>query len=141
MLGWSFRGSTRPSNYYLALVTDASAPDATTVTMSELTEIAAGNGYTAGGIELDANSTDFDTLTQDDSGEQAYIQVRDVSWTASGGSIPSSGSGASYIVLTDDNATLANREVLAFWTLGTARTITVGRSMPLSDLELYLSQP
>ncbi len=141
MLSWAFRGATRPSSFYLALVTDATPPTVGTVTLGTLTQITAGNGYTSGGIQLTANSTDFDTLTQDDAAGQAYIQVRDVSWTASGGSIPPSGSGASYVVLTDDNATVNSREVLGYWSLGSARTITVGRSMPLSDLELYLAQP
>ena len=40
-----------PESLYVALVTDA--PDYSTSTFGELTEIAAGNGYTAGGKEVE----------------------------------------------------------------------------------------
>ena len=51
-LAWLFRGVTPPTNFYVALVTSATAPTADTNTFSELTEIAAGNGYTTGGYSL-----------------------------------------------------------------------------------------
>lgn len=66
----------------------------------------------------------------------ALVQIKDVSWTASGGSIPSSGSGARYAVLTDDNATVGNREVLAYWDLTSDRTVSDGQTLTLQDLEI-----
>ena len=131
-----FRGATPPTNFYVALVTAATAPTSDTNTFSELTEIAAGNGYTTGGYQLSRNSTDFDTLTEDDTNNRADIQIKDIVWTASGGSIPASGSGASYAVLLGDNATISSREVWAFWDLTSARTVSDGQTLTLQDCEI-----
>lgn len=139
VLGVVFRGVTPPTNYYIALVTDAAAPTADTNTLSQLTEIAAGNGYTTGGYQLSRNSTDFDTLTEDDTLDKGLVQVKDVSWTASGGSIPGSGSGARYAVLTDDNATVGSREVYLWWDLTSARTATTGQTLALQDAEISVA--
>ena len=138
LLGWVFRGDTEPTNYYVALVTSATAPTADTNTLSDLTEIAAGNGYTTGGYQLTPGSSDFDMHSEDDTNDKALVQIKDVSWTASGGNLPSSGSGARYAVLTDDNATVGNREVLAYWDLGSDRTISDGQTLTLQDCELDL---
>jgi len=131
-----FRGATIPTNFYIALVTSAATPSSDTNTFSELTEIAAGNGYTTGGYQLSRNSTDFDVLTEDDINNLAYTQIKDVVWTASGGAIPGSGSGARYAVLLDDNATIASREVWAFWDLTSDRTVSDGQALTLQDCEL-----
>ena len=78
-----FRNNGAPTNFYVALVTSATAPDADTDTMGDVTEISAGNGYTSGGYQLSKNSTDFDTLTEDDTNDRGLVQVKDVVWTAS----------------------------------------------------------
>ena len=139
LLDWVFRGTALPTNFYVALCTSAATPTAVTNTLSELTEIAAGNGYTAGGISLTKNSTDFDTLTEDDSGDLGKVQVKDLTWTASGGSLPASGNGARWAVLTDDNATQGNRLVLAWWDLVSDRSVSVGQPLTLQDCELRLT--
>lgn len=139
ILGWTFRGVALPANYYVALVTNAAVPTVDTNTFSELTEIAAGNGYTAGGISLALNSTDFDVLTEDDTGDLGKVQVKDLVWTASGGSLPASGNGARYAILTDDNATQGSRLVLAFWDLVSDRSVSVGQPLTLQDCELRLT--
>ena len=56
-------------------------------------KIAAGNGYTANGISVARNTTDWDVLTQDDTNDRALVQLKNIVWTASGGPIPSSGGG------------------------------------------------
>lgn len=134
-----FRGESLPANFYVALVTSASTPTADTNVFSELTEIATGNGYTTGGYALDRNSTDFDALSESDVSDYAYVQAADVAWTASGGAIPSAGNGARYAVLLDDNTTVANREVWAFWDLTADRSVSEGQTLTLTDLELRLS--
>ena len=48
VLGITFQNLTEKTNYYIALVTSAASPTADTNTLSQLTEIAAGNGYTTG---------------------------------------------------------------------------------------------
>jgi hypothetical protein len=140
LLDQVLRRSTLPTNYYVALVTSAVAPAADTNTLSELTEIAAGNGYTTGGYQLTPNSTDFDVSTEDDTNDRGYIQLKDITWTASGGSIPASGSGARYAVLTDDNVTVGSRKVLLYWDLGADRSVSNGQSLTLQNCELRLNE-
>lgn len=111
-LGILFRGETPPTHFYAALVT--TTPTDATNTMADLTEMGAGNGYTSGGYQLSRNSTDFDTLTEDDANHKAYVQIKDMPFTASGGAIPASGSVPAYLVITDDNATVSAREVWCF---------------------------
>lgn len=135
------QGASLPATMYVALTLNANAPTVNTNTFTELDEIAAGNGYTAGGIQVGLNTTDFDTITQDDANTKAFVQMRDLSWTASGGTIPSSGDGARYCVITDNNATPANREVWFFQTLTSDRTISNGQQLTLEDLEISISEP
>lgn len=139
LLGWVFNAETLPTNFYLALVTSATAPDADTNTLSQLTEIAAGNGYTSGGISFAKNTTDFPTITEDDANNRAQINLKDAVWTASGGSLPGSGSGARYAVLTDDNATVGSREVFAYFDLSSDRTVSSGQTLTLDDPILRIS--
>lgn len=142
MLDQVLRRSTLPTNYYVALVTSAVAPGPDTNTLGQLTQIADGNGYdaVAGGYQLTPNATDFDTSTEDDANDRGLVQLKDITWTASGGSIPASGNGARYAVLTDDNATVNNREVLAYWDLGADRSVSNGQSLTLQNCELRLNE-
>ena len=139
VMGIVFRNVSEKTNYYVALVTSATAPDADTNTLSQLTEIANGNGYTTGGYQLTPNSTDFDTLTEDDTANSGIVQIKDIVWTASGGSIPASGSGARYAVLIDDNVTVGSREVYAWWDLTSDRTVSTGQTITLQNLELNVT--
>jgi hypothetical protein len=140
VLGIVFRNVAEETNYYVALVTSATAPTADTNTLSQLTEIAAGNGYTTGGFQLTPGSTDWDSITENDTDDRGEVQIKDVAWTASGGSIPGSGSGARYAVLTDDNGTVGSREVYAFWDLTSDRTVSDGQPLTLQNLELRLTE-
>jgi hypothetical protein len=135
-----FRAAAAPANFYLALVTVAVAPGPDTNILSDLTEIVAGNGYDAGGKSVARNATDFDVLTEDDSADRAFIQIKDESWTAAGGTLPASGAGARYAVLLDDNATPANRQVLAYWDLGSAIILAATQMLTLQDCELRLNE-
>lgn len=132
-----FRDSTPPGFFYLALVTDSPAPSSATQTMADLTEIAAGNGYSSGGIPL--STAPFPVITQAAANSDA--ELRDIILAASGGDIPPSGDGARYAVLTDDNGTVANREVFFVWDLATDRVVDDGGSMTLEDAILSLEQP
>jgi hypothetical protein len=135
-----FRNATEPTNFYVALVTSASAPTADTNTLSQLTEIAANNGYTTGGYQLARNSTDFDSLTENDTDDRGDLQIKDIVWTASGGPIPASGNGARYAVLTDDNGTVGSRLVLAWWDLTSDRSVSDGQTLTLQNCELRLTE-
>lgn len=148
--GWTNRGLYRqkkamchadayPTTFKLHLVTDATEPTADTNTLSDLTEIATGNGY-SGGITVNRNSTDFDTVTESDADDWAFSQLKDYTVSASGGTIPPSGDGISFVVLTDDHATPGSREVWAYWDVRvggtTPRTISDGNGIRFEDLEL-----
>lgn len=140
LLEWGLRGGTIPANFYIALFTSAVAPVADTNTKSELTEIASGNGYTTGGISVAHNATDFDVLTEDDGNDRGFIQVKDLVWTAAGGSLPGSGSGARYAALTDANATQGSREVLFYWDLGADYAVSSGQTLTLQNLEVRINE-
>ena len=140
ILNWIYRAATAPTNFFVALVTSAVAPVADTNTKSELSEIAAGNGYTTGGISLTKNATDFDVLTEDDTNDRALIQIKDLVWTASGGPIPASGGGARYAVFTDDNVTQGSREILTFWDLVSDRSVSSGQTLTLQNCEMRLTE-
>lgn len=139
-LGRLYRGVALPTNYYVALITSAATPDADTNTVSQMTEIAAGNGYTSGGISLSKNATDFDVITEDDTNDRGLIQIKDLVWTASGGNLPGSGSGARRAVFTDDNGTVGSREIYHFWDLVSDRTVSDGQSLTLQDCEIRINE-
>lgn len=140
ILDYCFARTARPTNFYVALVTSATAPTADTNTMADLTQIATGNGYTDGGYQLTPGSTDFDASAENDTSDYGYIQLKDVSWTASGGSIPDSGDGARYAVITDDNGTVGNRIVLAYWDLTSDRSVSNGQIITLQNCEIRLTE-
>lgn len=130
------RNGTEPTNYYLVLVTDAVTPTVDHNTLSEFTQIPSGNGYTTNGISINRDSTDFDVMNEDDTDNRVEAQLKNIAWTASGGSLPGSGTGARWALLTDDNGTPANRLVLAWFDLGSNRIATVGQVITLADCEL-----
>lgn len=134
------RGGTLPTNFYVCLFTSANAPDADTNVVSDLTQIATGNGYTDGGYQLTPNATDFDVLTEDDSNDRALIQVKDITWSASGGSIPDSGNGARYSGITDDDGTVANREIWFYHDLSSDRTVSDGQDLTLQNVEMRINE-
>jgi len=133
-----FNGVALPTNFYVACVTSAAAPTEATNTKTELTEIANGNGYTTGGYQLTKNTTDFPTLTETDASHLAIVSIKDLVWTADSGSLPGSGSGARYAILTDDNATQGSREVWAWWDLVSDRSVSVGQTLTLHLCQLSL---
>lgn len=140
LLGHAFVAVAVPTNYYVALVTSAIAPTADTNTLGQLTEIAAGNGYTSGGISLTPGVTDFDVHTEDDTNDRGFVQIKDLVWTASGGSIPASGDGARYAILTDDNVTVGSREIYGYFDLTSDRSVSDGQTLTVQNMEMRLNE-
>src|SRR5690348_7364915 len=95
------------------------APVATNTVKANLTEISAGNGYTASGVVASFVSG-IDTL-----GTYKLI-LSPVSWTASGGSI----GPFQYAVLY--NATAASGNLIGWWDYGTTLTLTNGNTFTVS---------
>ena len=138
--GYCFQGTSVTSKYYVALVTDTPNPE--TNLLGDLAEIAAGNGYSSGGYELTPGSTDFPTHSElDGSDDVGRIKIKDIVFTASGGNIPASGDGALYAVLTDHHATPGSRNVLCYWSLSSARTVSDTQTLTLDDLQIDFAQP
>lgn len=141
LLDLYFRAQNAPASFEVHLVTSATAPTADTNVLSDLTEIANGNGYTATtGFALARDTTDWDTLTEDDTGDLGKVLAKDVAWTASGGPLPASGGAARYAVLTTPDSGAANKKVIAYWDLGADRSVSVGQPLTLQDCELRLTE-
>jgi len=86
---------------------------ATHTTLADITEISAGNGYTAGG-------TDTQNATSRAGGTTSITGV-DVVWTASGGTI----GPFRYVVLYNDT-TLDN--LIGYWDYGSGVTLQIGET-------------
>ena len=140
LLAAFFQGASAPASFFLALVTDATAPGPDTNTLADLTEIAAGNGYTAGGIAIAKNTTDFPTSTEDDANDKGIIGLKDIKFIANGGPIPASGNGARYAVLTGPGATVSSRKVYLWIDLVSARTVSDGQELRINGITAEMLQ-
>jgi hypothetical protein len=103
----------------LKIMLTNTAPSAANTIKSNITEISAGNGYTAGGTQAVFVSGN------DTSGTYKLI-LSPVVFTASGGSIGPFEWAVLY------NATAASGNLIAWWDYGTAITLTNGNSFTVS---------
>ena len=95
------------------------APVATNSVKADLTEIAAGNGYTAGGNDATLNGTrTTGTYT---------ANCTNITWTAAGGTI----GPFQYIALYDDTPTSPADPLISWWDYGSALTLADGESFTI----------
>lgn len=99
-----------------AMLVNSPAPVATNSVKADLTEIAAGNGYTAGGE--DAQNTLAEATGT------ATVSGTKIVWTASGGSM----AAFRYVVLYNDTQTVPADPLVAWWDYGSALTLLVGET-------------
>lgn len=91
------------------------APIAANTQKSDLTEISAGNGYSAGGTAATVSSSSQSSGTY-------KLVLADVVFTASGGTI----GPFRYVTLYDDTAT--NKELIGWWDYGSSITLNSGET-------------
>lgn len=101
------------SNTYKVMLTN-SAPVATNSILSDLTEISAGNGYTAGGTAS--------AITESQTSGTEKVVAADVTFTASGGTI----GPFRYAVLYNATAASPLKPLVAWWDYGSAVTLNSG---------------
>ena len=98
------------SNTFKVMLTNT-APVNTNAVKADLTEISAGNGYTAGGTAT--------TITSSTSAGTAKVTGTDVVFTAAGGSI----GPLRYAVLYNDTQTSPAKPLIAWWDYGSSITL------------------
>lgn len=101
----------------LKVMLSNTAPTASTnAVKTDITEISAGNGYTAGGNTATVSSS------AQTSGTYKLVLADPATWTASGGSI----GPVRYAVLYNDTAT--NKDLIGYWDYGSSVTVASGET-------------
>lgn len=106
------------ANDTLKVLLTNTAPVATNSVKADLTEISAGNGYTAGG-----NTAALTTSSQT-SGTYKLVLADPATWTASGGSI----GPFRYAVLYNDTPTSPADPLILWWDYGSSITLAAGET-------------
>ena len=132
----TLRGVSLPTNMYVALCTSAAAPTQDSDTLSEMTQIGTSTGYTSGGLAVAISTAGFTAIVEDDTNDDSELTIKDLVWTASGGTL----GAARYAVLTDDNATEDDREIWAYYDLGSDQSASSGQTLTLSGFILKLAE-
>lgn len=104
----------------LKILLTNTAPTASNAVKTDITEISAGNGYTAGG-----NAAALTSSTQS-AGLYKLILSNPAMWTAAGGSI----GPFRYAVLY--NSTAASGNLIGYWDYGSAVTLASGETFTVS---------
>ena len=137
---YALQNVSPPSTFKAILMPSGATATVDVNTISDTSEIPAGNGYTSGGINVARSNLGFINLTEDDTNDWATIEVKDCDFQTSGGAIPTSGD-IRYMAITTDEATVANRQILAIFDLGSAITIPDGKYLHVQDSTIKLTRP
>lgn len=128
MIGYYFRAETIQTGFTLYLVN--AAPAGTDNTHADITEASNYDGEQA----IARNSIDFDTYTEDDGSNNAYVQIKDITFTASGGTCTTTHS-----YLLDNNGTEGSRLTIAYFDHGATQNIPDTSTLTLQDIQLTAS--
>jgi len=88
-------------------------------------ELSTGSGYTAGGATITVNS-----VTENDTDDRADVDIADVSWTASGGSIGPYSGAIIYDTSSGDNT------VVCYKSFGGDQTTNDGQTIKLDTISI-----
>lgn len=108
----------------LKIMLTNTAPTSANAIKADLTEISAGNGYTAGG-----NTAAFTSGAQT-SGTYKLVLADPATWTASGGTV----GPFRYAVLYNDTPTSPAKPLIGWWDYGTSVTLADGEQFTV-DLD------
>ena len=112
---------------------------------SKTNQIATGNGYDDGGKTISRGASSFDVISDVSTSETnayGHVQLTNIEWEASGGSIPDSGDGARYALLLDKDGDAKphdNNKIIAWCDLGSDRSVTNVQTLSLQDMEIRRS--
>lgn len=95
------------------------APSATNTVKADIAEITAGNGYVAGGADIQNEVTE--------TGGTMTMTGVDYTWTASGGTI----GPFRYVILYNDTPTSPADPLIAWWDYGSSITLQDGESFKI----------
>lgn len=104
----------------LKIVLTDTAPQASDSVLADLTEISAGNGYTAGGVAATVSASS-------QTGGTYKLVLDDLLITASGGPI----GPFRYLVLIDDTPTSPANPLIGWWDYGSSITLADGESITI----------
>jgi hypothetical protein len=110
-------GGATPTHTCKAALTNTAPNVATNAVLGDITEIGAGNGYTAGGssiAQVSAASSGIETVT-----------ATNVTFTASGGTV----GPFRYVVIYNGTQTTPNHPLIAYFDYGSALTLNDGESL------------
>lgn len=117
-LWWDTSGLAKPSGHKALLCISTTGWDKTTTNLATVTgtQVAAGNGYSTGGVALASHGATFDTGQDRAEGRPAAV-----SWTASGGSIQ-------YDAIVILSTVSGTDRLVAFRKFGATQTIADGQT-------------
>jgi hypothetical protein len=131
MLDITFRSATGPTACSVRLLSTLTGSGVDNEDWSGISanEVANGNGYTTGGATVALSNVGFDVLSDDSANNRQYLQLADVSWTASGGSITAAGAA---LVMTDGGTD----KVWAIFDFSGSVTASDGGTLTMQNCEL-----